>query len=277
MPKSADLHIHTNFSDGSFSPKEVMARAKEENLQCIAIADHDNVDATPLLFELQRDYDIEVVPAVEMTAQEGDRELHILGYLIDWQSKKLKEKLRQTCEGRKERIYRMTEKLNACGVKANAGEIIKFAKISAVSRLHVARYLVENGFVDSLKTVFSKYIGDGKPCYESRFRFSSKEVVEIIKESGGIAVVAHPGLDSVAELLPDLIKNGIDGIEVFHSDHNKQTTEVILNFAQKHNLLITGGSDCHGRYKREVLIGKIKLPYEYVEKLKEWKKKKDIC
>lgn len=277
MPKTADLHIHTNFSDGSFSPKEVMANAKAQNLQCIAIADHDNVDATPIMLGLQSDYNIEIVPAVEMTAQEGDRELHILGYLIDWQSKKLKEKLKQTCEGRKERIYRMTEKLNECGVKANAGEIIKFAKINAVSRLHVARYLVENGFVDSLKTVFSKYIGDGKPCYVSRFRFSSKEVVEIIKESGGIAVVAHPGLDNVAELLPALIKNGIDGIEVFHSDHNKQTTEAILNFAQKNNLLITGGSDCHGKYKREVLIGKIKLPYEYVEKLKEWKKKKDIC
>lgn len=270
MERSADLHVHTNFSDGTFTPEEVMSYAQEQGLSCIAIADHDTVEGLPIAIKLQQQHGIELIPAVEMTAQEDKKELHILGYFIDWQSKKLRGILKQICDGRQDRIYHMTEKLNEHGINADAGEIIKYARVNAVSRLHVARYLVEKGYVSSLKAAFDKYIGDGKPCYISRFRFSSKEVINTIKDARGIAVIAHPGLNNVAKALPVLVENGIDGVEVFHTDHTKATTEKLLEFTAKHNLLITGGSDCHGANKKQVLMGTVKLPYKYVEILKEY-------
>ncbi len=271
MKKEADLHVHTNFSDGTFTPEETMAYAKRQNLSCIAIADHDNVDAIPTAINLQGAYNIELIPAVEITAQEDGKELHILGYFIDWQSKNLKEKLEKICQVRRDRLYEMVDKLKDYGINADAEKIIKYAKSKAISRLHVAKYLVEKGYLTSLKTAFNKYIGDGKPCYVGHFKFSSKEAIDNIKESGGIAVIAHPGLDNVSNCLPTLVKNGIEGIEVYHSDHTKSTTESLKDFAREHNLLMTGGSDCHGDNKRQRLMGKIRLPYEYVEKLKKYR------
>lgn len=269
MQKEADLHIHTNFSDGTFTPEEVMAYAKRQGLDCVAIADHDNVDAIAIAINLQKTYNIELISAVEMTAQEGEKELHILGYFIDWQSKRLREKLKQICQSRRARIYKMADKLKEHGIDVDGEEIIKYAESIAISRLHVARYLVEKGYLFSLNVAFDKYIGDGKPCYVGRFRFSSKEIIDIIKDAGGVAIIAHPGLNNVSELLPTLVENGIEGIEVYHIDHSKPTTENLKNFAQEHNLLITGGSDCHGTNKKRILIGNIRLPYKYVERLKK--------
>lgn len=269
MEKKADLHVHTKFSDGTFTPKEVINHAKKQGLDCIAIADHDNVNAIPQAMKLQDSYDIEIIPAVEITAQEGHKELHILGYYVNWQDKTLIKRLNEICQGRVERIYKIADKLKTHGIDADADEIIEYARGSSISRLHVARYLVQKGLVPSLREVFSKYIGDGKPCYVSGFRFSTKEITDIIKRSGGAAVIAHPGLNNVSEFLPTLVQRGIEGIEVFHSDHKKIISDALYRFAKKQSLLITGGSDCHGENKRKVLIGNIKLPYEYVEKLKE--------
>ncbi|MFH0731323.1 MAG: PHP domain-containing protein [Candidatus Omnitrophota bacterium] len=276
MKKNADLHVHTHFSDGTDTPQEVMARAREKGLSCIAIADHDTVDGIGEAVKLQDEYSVEVIPAVEITAQEGEKELHILAYFIDWQSQTLKARLKQICDGRIERIFKIAEKLRERGINANAEDIIKFATGKAVSRLHVAKYLVEKGLVPSMKTAFDKYIGDGKPCYVSRFKFSLKEIADIIKRAGGIAVIAHPGLDSVSSILPSLVKNGIEGIEVYHSDHTPNITDKLKQFAQDNNLLVTGGSDCHGLNKRELLMGKIKLPYSYVEKMKDYVKKRIV-
>ena len=270
MERLTDLHIHTIFSDGTFTPEEVMAYAKGIGLSCIAIADHDCVDGIEIAIGLQKTYDVEIVPAVEITAQENNKELHILGYFIDWRNEELKKILEQMCQNRKERIYKMADKLKEYGIDADAEEIIEYAGGKVISRLHVAKYLVEKGFIPSLKIAFDKYIGDGKPCCVGRFRFSSKEIIDIIKDTGGIAVIAHPGLGNISEILPTLVKNGIEGIEVYHSDYTRSISKKLAKFAQEHNLLITGGSDCHGTNKKQVLMGKIRLPYKYVQRLKEY-------
>ncbi len=270
MERLADLHIHTIFSDGTFTPEEVMAYAKKIGLSCIAIADHDCVDGVEIAIGLQETYDVELIPAVEITAQENNKELHVLGYFINWRNEKLKEILKQMCQNRKERIYEMADKLKEYGIDADAEEIIKYAGGKVISRLHVAKYLVEKGFIPSLKIAFDRYIGDGKPCYVNRFRFSLKEIINIIKDTGGISVIAHPGLGNVSEILPALVENGIEGIEVYHSDYTGSVSKKLEKFAQEHNLLITGGSDCHGANKKQVLMGKIKLPYRYVQRLKEY-------
>lgn len=267
--KVADLHLHTTFSDGTFTTEEVIQCAKKFNLSCIAIADHDRVDGIKTAIKLSVVYKIEFIPAVEITAQEQEKELHILGYFIDWQEERLKEALEKIRQNRKERVYKMADKLKEHGVNADADEILKYAGDSAVSRLHVAKYLVNKNLLPSLQIVFDKYIGDGKPCCITHFRFSSEEVINIIKDVGGIAVIAHPGLNNVNQLLPILIKKGIDGIEVYHSDHPESVSKNLEKFAREHELLITGGSDCHGLNKKQILIGKIRLPYEYVERLKE--------
>jgi predicted metal-dependent phosphoesterase TrpH len=120
----------------------------------------------------------------------------------------------------------------------------------------------------TLKEAFVKYIGDNKPCYVSGFRYTAKEAIGIIKKAKGIAVIAHPALDGISQFLPKLVEDGIDGLEAFHSDHKKSASDSLLGYAKQHNLLITGGSDCHGRSKGEMLMGTVRLPYSYVEALK---------
>ena len=269
MEKVADLHIHTSFSDGTFTPKEVMEHASERGLNCIAITDHDCIDAIPMALSLQKDYNIEVVPGVEMTAQEDDKELHILGYFIDYQNEELNKALKMICHGREARVYEMADKLKQHGVNVDAGEIVKYANSKAISRLHAARYLVDKGYLPSLKVVFDKYIGDGRPCYVSCFKFSASQVIDSINSAGGVAIIAHPGLNNVMDIFPVLLKSGIEGLEVYYAEHKQSTVEKLVNIAQEHNLLITGGSDCHGTNKKQVLMGNIKLPYQYVERLKE--------
>jgi 3',5'-nucleoside bisphosphate phosphatase len=145
---------------------------------------------------------------------------------------------------------------------------MEFAGDVSISRLHIAKFMQKKGFVLNWRDAFAKYIGDGKPCYISSFRYQTKEVIDIIKSAGGVPVIAHPALSKVEEILPRLIAEGLSGIEAFHSEHSPKTARYYENFARAHNLLVTGGSDCHGQLKNEILIGKTKIPYSYVEVLK---------
>ncbi|MBN1405832.1 MAG: PHP domain-containing protein [Candidatus Omnitrophica bacterium] len=268
MKKYADLHIHTTNSDGTLTPEEAIAYARKKGFCCIALCDHDCISTLEQAEALGKAHEIEIIPAIEITAQEGERELHILGYFMDSKNKKLNDMITSIRENRIERLDKIVSKLKEHNIGADAKEIIEFAGQVALSRLHIARYMVKKGFVASLGEAFAKYIGDHGPCYVSNFKFSSKDVIDTIKDAHGISVIAHPGLNGVEFLLPLLARNNIDGIEVYHSDHGKTTASRLEKFAQENGLLVTGGSDCHGIHNKERLIGKIKLPYEYVEKLK---------
>jgi predicted metal-dependent phosphoesterase TrpH len=269
--KKADLHVHTLYSDGSFTPKEVMHYAKKVGLDCIGIADHDTVKGLEEAIGAGLALGIEVIPGVEMSAEEKGKELHILGYFINYKSRRLKLVLREIREDRKKRLHRMVDALNKHGFNINAEDIIRFAGDASISRLHIAQYMKNKGIISSWQEAFKRYIGDDKPCYVASFRLSARQAIDIIKEAGGISIIAHPGINNIDGLMPKLLKDGIDGIEVFHSEHKGPVIRHYEDFAKRHKLLITGGSDCHGTLKNSVLIGKTTIPYSYVEALKKYR------
>ena len=266
--KRADLHIHTTCSDGSFTSRQVIEHAKKIELSCLAISDHDSIDGVQEAIDQASSCGIEVIPAVEMSAEENGKELHILGYLIDHRHQVLTSTLKQIREDRKQRLRMMTDALSKEGIDIDADELMKFAGDVSISRLHIAQYMQHKGIVSSWKEAFVRYIGDDKPCYIASFRLSARQVVDIIKCAQGIPVIAHPGLNNVEQLLPKLVEQGIAGIEVFHSEHSRAVTKRLERYARKNGLYVTGGSDCHGRSKGRVLMGNTTVAYSCVEEMK---------
>ena len=168
--KYADLHIHTKFSDGTFTPERVVHQAREKGLSCIAITDHDEVKGCAPAKKEAEKFDIEVIPGVELSAEIGNYEIHILGYFIDWQEKWFQDKLRQICDVRRKRALTIIEKLKARGIDLDPDELLRQATVGSVGRLHIARMLKDQGFVYSIGEAFNKYIGNDRPCYVKKFK-----------------------------------------------------------------------------------------------------------
>lgn len=265
----ADLHLHTLFSDGTYTPNKLIGEAERVGLSCIAVVDHDTVsgiDSTIEAASVERD--IEVLAGVELTAEYEGLEVHILGYLIDHRHKGLTEKLEFLQKNRIERIYKIVDKLKDIGINLKPDIVFGIAKQGTVGRLHVARAMVKEGIVTSTAEAFAKYIGDNCPGYVLGFRLSPYEAINLIKETGGIPVLAHPYTLNKNNLISELIAHGIMGLEVYYPEHSQAMVERYLNLTKKYNLLVTGGSDCHGDAKPVAKIGSVKLPYDLVEKLK---------
>ncbi len=267
--KYADLHIHTFYSDSTFSPEEVVACAKSSGLSAIAICDHDSVNGIDFCKKCAEPAGIEVVPGIELTVEKSDAEIHLLGYFIDWNADWFKKKLKEMQDSRKVRIHSMVEKLSEHGIKINAEDVFKSAGKGSVGRLHLAREMLKTGKVKSFREIFDKYIGFLKSCYVSNVRFSPQEAIEFILKAGGVPVIAHPATMGKDDYIPELVGYGLKGIEVYHTDHKPAMVKHYEDMAKEHGLLMTGGSDCHGLGKGRVLIGTVRVPYDLVEKLKE--------
>ncbi|MCD5401699.1 PHP domain-containing protein, partial [candidate division NPL-UPA2 bacterium] len=206
-----DLHVHTHFSDGSFSPQEVVECAVKNNLMAIGITDHDSLKGIGPALTSSRKYRLEVVPGVELTAEADNKEIHILGYYIDWCDKGLRDKLRMLREVRVERAKKMVGKLQELGVDIFFPEVEGVAKGGAIGRLHLAQVILQAGYVYSVEEAFRKYIGDRAPAYIKKYRFTPEEAMKLIVGVGGIPVLAHPSLLGDDELIPRLIKDGLRG------------------------------------------------------------------
>jgi len=271
--KFADLHLHTFYSDGTYSPEELVIKAKKAGLSTIAIADHDTVDAIEPALIAAKEYDLEIIPGIELTAEHNKTEVHILGYFIDHKDKSLLRELNSLASYRNERIHKITDKLKEMGIDFDPKAVFDISGCGTVGRLHIARAMVKLGIISNTQEAFQKYIGDKCPAYVCGFRFSPEEAISLIKKVGGVAVLAHPYIFHDPEIITEFVKYGIDGLEVYYPEHTQSMINQFLDYAKKYNLLITGGSDCHGKAKPEVKIGMIKLPYEFVEKLKEASKR----
>ncbi|WP_018249000.1 PHP domain-containing protein [Orenia marismortui] len=273
MPKKyIDLHLHTTASDGSFTPSQLVTKAKELGFSAIAITDHDTIDGITEGIDLAEKLDIELVPGIEMNTDYENTEIHVLGYYIDYKDQKFIDKLASLKEARYNRIKRIVGKLNALGLEIDFEEVKKNADGGALGRPHVAQIMLDKGYVEEWSEAFDKYIAKGAPAYVERKKLTPQEAIQLIKEFGGIPVVAHPVLIERDELLDQLIEWGIEGIEVYHTEQDDKDSKRYLEFAQKNSLLITGGSDCHGpRRKGEVLIGKIKASYDILESLRQYR------
>ena len=271
--KFADLHLHTVFSDGTYTPDELISESAKSGLSSIAVVDHDCVLGIAPAIKIAEKKDIEVLSGIELSAEYEGREVHILGYLIDYKRRNLLEKLDFLKKNRIERIYKIVDKLKNMGVVLEAGSVFDIGRHGTVGRLHVARAMLKAGLVGSVAEAFKKYIGDKCPAYVCNFRFSPLEAIKLIKEVGGIPVLAHPYTLNRDDLIPRFVDDGLMGLEVYYSEHTQSMVNFYLGLAKKYNLLVTGGSDCHGNAKPEVKIGSVKIPYELVEKLKEAKPK----
>ncbi len=267
--KYADLHVHTDRSDGSYSPQKVVELARAGGLSAVAITDHDSIEGVAAAISKGRQEGVEVIPGIELSALVEGEDIHVLGYFIDinadWFSKQLAF-LRQM---RKERAEKIVEKLNGLGVGISFEEVLSFAGKGAVGRLHVARTLFTKGYIRSIPEAFWRYIGKDKPAYVAKYKMSVREAVEIIHRLGGVAVLAHPHVVKQKDIVSRLVAEGIDGVEVYHSEHARAVEKRLLKIAKKYQLLVAGGSDCHGACKGETLIGTVKIPYEYVIRMKE--------
>lgn len=267
--KFADLHLHTIFSDGTYTPEELILQSIKAGLSCIAVADHDTVEAVGPCMEIGREKGIEVLPGIELSTEYEGFEVHILGYLIDYKREDFLKKLEFLKTNRIERVHKIIAKLKEMGIVLEAEAVFEIADVGTTGRLHIARAMLKKGLVKSLSEAFGKYIGDKSPAYVAGFKFSPKEAISLIKDVGGIAVLAHPYVLSRDELIPEFVSSGLRGLEVYYPEYSQSMINFYLEMAKKYNLLVTGGSDCHGSAKPEVRIGSIKIPYELVEKLKQ--------
>jgi len=266
-----DLHLHTYYSDGKYSPKKVVDLSVERNLDGIAITDHDTVLGLEEAIEQSKNYKgFMVIPGIEFGCIYMDEEVHILGYFIDYKNKEIIEATKKLQQSRENRGSAIVEKLNNLGFNLTYNNIKELSKENFIGRVPIAKALVEKGYVSSIKEAFDKYLDKGKLGYVEKKSLSIKETIDLIKSSGGISVLAHPGLLKKYEIIDYCIKVGIDGIECIHSRHSKEQTEELKELALKKNLIITGGSDCHGEeINGDLLLGKYYIDLESIPEMKE--------
>jgi hypothetical protein len=265
----ADLHLHTNFSDGTYTPEELAGHAGRCGFKAVALTDHDTMEGCERMAAACLAGGVEFVPAAELTTEHSGHELHLLGYFLDAQNAELTGELARFQEVRRQRIYEMAGRLNQLQIPLQAEAVFTLASCRSPGRPHVARALVQGGWCGSLDEAFERFLKKGKPAWVPKFKISSADAIALIHRAGGLAVLAHPGLNHTDEVIPDLVRAGMDGIECFHSKHSTSMTQRYLEIADHHRLLVTGGSDCHGMSKGKPLIGSIKVPYECVERLRD--------
>jgi 3',5'-nucleoside bisphosphate phosphatase len=265
----ADLHLHTNFSDGTYTPEELGAEAKRHGLSTIALTDHDTVEGCERMERACAKLEMEFIPAAELTAESNGNELHIIGYLIDRHNPRLLKELAKFQEVRQNRIRQMVARINELNVPLQAEAVFAIANCRSPGRPHVGRALVQGGFCATMDEAFERFLKKHRPAWVPKFKISAVDAIELIHQAGGSAVLAHPGLNRSDDDIPGLVEAGLDGLECYHSKHPPGTIEHYLKVAEEYQLLVTGGSDCHGNNKGRPLVGTIKLPYEHVRDLKK--------
>lgn len=267
--KFTDLHLHTTFSDGTYSPEELVNQAKQHELAAIALTDHDTVEGCARMKAACESAGIEFIPASELTAEMDGIELHLIGYFLDVECPRLLKEMARFQQVRQDRIREIVARLNQLDVPLEEQDVWAIAKCKSPGRPHVARALIARKLCGSLDEAFERFLKKGKPGWVPKCRISAAEAIELVHEAGGLAVLAHPGLARSEEAIMPLVELGLDGLECFHTRHSPSMSEYYVTVAEQNGLLVTGGSDCHGMNKGKPLIGSIKLPYEYVRLLKQ--------
>ena len=265
----ADLHLHTNFSDGTYTPEELAGEARRHGVGCVALTDHDTMDGCPRMAVACEAAGLEFIPGSELTAEVDGHELHLLGYYLDAENQALTAKLAQFQVVRQNRIHEMAALLNQRGIPLRVEKVFELADCRSPGRPHVARALVQAGVCASVDEAFERFLKKDKPAWVPKFKISAAEAIQLIHGAAGLAALAHPGLNRIDESIPSLVEAGLDGIECFHTKHTRSVAEHYQGVAKAHGLLVTGGSDCHGMSKGKPLLGSVKLPYEYVERMKD--------
>ena len=265
----ADLHLHTSFSDGTYSPEELTEHGRRHGLSAMALTDHDTIEGCQRMAVACEQAGIEFVPGTELTAEINGYEVHLLGYFVDLSNARFLAEMSSFQNVRQDRIREMVARLNEIGVPLKAETVFKLASCRSPGRPHVARALVQEGFCTSVDEGFERFLKKHRHAWVPKRRMSAADAISLVHEANGLAVLAHPGLNRTDDMIPELVEAGLDGIECFHTRHNPAMAEHYLNVAARHRLLVTGGSDCHGMSKGRPLIGTVKLEFRYYQTLRD--------
>jgi hypothetical protein len=279
---SIDLHIHTTASDGTYTPEQVISHAHKLKLKAIAITDHDTVAGSKEALHSGIPPSLGFLTGVEISSTPppffpGSGSFHLLGYSIRLDDPKLNQTLEKLQRARKNRNPEIIKRLNELGISIALDEVLKEVGEGQLGRPHIAQLMVKKKVVASIDEAFDQLLGTGKPAYVDKKRVECFKAIEIIRDAGGVPVLAHPGLldckneNQIDELIGNLKKAGIQGVEVYYSGHTPDQTRLYAELAKRHNLLMTGGSDFHGAIQPEIEMGSghgdLIVPFELFEKL----------
>lgn len=267
-----DLHLHTTASDGCRTPDQLVDEVQAAGLTTIAVTDHDTVAATSEVERLCRARGIEAAPGIEITAVENGRDIHVLGYFIDPDHRGLAAFLVRQRARRIARVEAIAERLGALGVPIDVDPLLEQARQNdgrSIGRPQIARALVQAGHVPDTRAAFDVWLGQDRPGFVPRSGAGPQEVVELIREAGGLASLAHPGLTTIDHRIADLRDAGLEAIEAFHSEHSPETCVRYRAMASELGLLVTGGSDYHGDPSHGLAPGSVTLPREEWQRIVE--------
>ncbi len=256
-----DLHTHSTYSDGSLTPAELARLSQEIGLTAVALTDHDCTDGLSSFVEGCRSTSVEAIPGVEISAEVSRGTFHMLGYYIDEENQRLQAVLKEIRDGREIRNKKILKKLNELGIDLSWEEVSSYAGEDVVGRPHFSQAMVDRHFVGSKKEAFDRYLAKGKPGYVDRFRLSPEESLEVIAGAGGVAVMAHPFTLDISdreldEYVGKLVDMGLQGIEVYYSEHSPDRVKQYEKLAERYGLVKTGGSDFHGDVNPGVKLGR---------------------
>lgn len=262
-----DLHLHSSASDGAHAPAELVRLAHVAGIPAIAITDHDTVSGTAEALAAAAPLSLAVISGVELSAGHGDRGMHILGYHVDHTSERLNARLAELRSIRVERAERIVYALARDGFRITVSDVLDAADGGAVGRAHIARLLVDSGQAPSVAEAFSTLLGKTAPYYVPKPVHEPEEMLAWIAEAGGVAVLAHPGLSGVDDLIPRLAGAGLAGLEVYHPSHDADQTTRYAELAASLGLVATGGSDFHGLHREGDALGSVDVPESVVSDL----------
>lgn len=247
MVISADLHIHTTASDGQLCPSGIVRLAREKGLSAVGITDHDTVSGLAEAMAAGRELGLKIIPGIELSTEWEGREIHLLGYGLDWEQGEFAAFLETMREARQRRNLKIVARLKDLGYNLTMGDIAKEARGETTGRPHIAAALVHKGYLPSIEAAFKDLLDRGRPAYVPRAKIPPARAVKVILDAGGVPVLAHPGLSRVDDLIPELVTSGLQGLEVYYPYHDPVTREHYLKLAYRYDLVVTGGSDFHGR------------------------------
>lgn len=267
--KKADLHCHSLYSDGSCSPFELIAMAKERSLSGLSITDHDTVAAYSEAFAIAEQEGLPLLAGAEFSSEFNRIGVHILAYAIDLKSEPLLNLCQRHQQRRRQRNLLMLSALADKGIYLSEGQLLEKAGQATIGRPHIAELLVAGGHCSDMKEAFTRYLGDRAPCYRRFETVSSEETIEIIHQAGGVAVLAHPHLLPKETKIDRLLCLPFDGIEAYYGNFNSQKNRPWVELAQQHSLFVTGGSDFHGAAKSQAELGSAWTPFDLFERLRQ--------
>ena len=255
-----DLHMHSSFSDGSFTPEELVNTAVELKITAVSLTDHDTMAGVPRFLEAGARHNLQVITGVEISTDYKGRGMHVLGYGMDIANRELQESLDWIRSVREARNMEILEKLNRLGFTMTWEEVVSRSGEDVVGRPHFAQTLIDKGYVKDKYEAFDKLLGHGKPGYADRRRLDPEAGIRIIRKAGGVAVLAHPFTLNLSNtglraLLQELHQVGLGGIEAYYAEHKPDMQEMYLKMASEYDLLVTGGTDFHGALTPMLRIG----------------------